>query len=523
MGFESRDEGLTAASVGLRRLIAICRESLRLLKLLQGLGLALCALGASAQDAVELPEIGDSAGAILTPEQDRELGERIMREILRLELKLNDPLTDAYISQLGFRLVAQSDQPERRFNFFVFNSPDLNAFATFGGNIAVNAGLILRVPDENELAGVMAHEAAHVTQNHLARSIESASKVQPLVMLAMVGAILAGGGEAAEAAIVGGQALMQQSQINFTRSNEFEADRVGIQTLARAGFNPIGMAGVFGRFQRAYRIVGPYAPPEYLRTHPVNATRIAEAKNRALAMKVDPRPTDPMYPLIRERVRNLIEDDTRRLLAFYDRADTTGDEIEPTARRYGRALALARANRFDEALATFRALQRDDAPRLIYRLAEAEALVDAGQREVGLTLFGELLSLNQRSRPVSLSYARALLSGRTVTDGRRAEDVMKALLLTSADDAEVQELYSQAAALSGDESRALEAKAEVYYLRGNAFDAINQLEALAKRSDLEYYQRARIEARIEQLAPIVLEERGRMVPGQPQQGAVSAG
>lgn len=480
--------------------------------------LLVCAASVRAQDAVELPEIGDSARAILTPEQDRELGEQIMREIRRLELKLEDPLVDAYIQQLGFRLVAQSDQPERRFNFFVFNSADLNAFATFGGNIAVNAGLILKAPSENELAAVMAHEAAHVTQNHLARSIESASKIQPLIALAMVGAILAGGGQAAEAAIVGGQALMAQSQINFTRSNEFEADRVGIQTLARAGFDPMGMALVFGRFQRAYRIVGEYSPPEYLRTHPVNTTRIAEAKSRAARMQFTQRPADPMYPLIRERVRNLIEEDPRKLIAFYQRADAKVDEIETFARRYGMALALGKANRQAEALAEFRKLQRDDAVRLIYQLAEGEALIDSNQRAAGIALFAELHSLNPRSRSVGASYVRALLAGRTVADGQRAQDVMKTLLLTDPEDAQMHELFSQAAALSGDDARALEAKAEVFYLNGNTLDAINQLESLAKRSDLEYYQRARIEARIEQLSPIAIEERRRGLPPEQRQG-----
>lgn len=471
---------------------------------------------AFAQDALMLPEIGDSAGAILTPEQDRELGEQIMREVRRLGLKFEDPLVDAYIQQLGFRLVAQSNQPERRFNFFVFNSAELNAFATFGGNIAVNAGLILRAPTENELAAVMAHEAAHVTQNHLARSIESASKIQPLIALAMVGAILVGGGEAAEAAIVGGQGLMAQSQINFTRANEYEADRVGIQTLARAGFDPVSMALVFGRFQRAYRIVGEFAPPEYLRTHPVNTTRIAEAKNRAQNIKFTPRPADPMYPLIRERVRNLLEDDPRKLIAFYERADAKGDEIEPFARRYGLGLALGKAGKVDEALAIFRKLKEDDAERLIYRLAEGEALIDAGQRAPGLALFAEMHSLNPRSRSVSASYARALMAGRTVAEGKLAQDVMKTLLLTDPQDAEVQDIYSQAAALAGDDARALEAKAEVFYLNGSTLDAIAQLETLAKRSDLEYYQRARIEARIEQLSPIAIEERRRSIlPGQP--------
>jgi len=467
---------------------------------------------AYAQDAVELPEIGDSAHTIVTPEQDRELGERIMREIRRLNLKFEDPLVDAYIQQLGFRLAAQSDQPERHFEFFVFNAPDLNAFATFGGIVAVNAGLILQAPTESELAAVMAHESAHITQNHIARSIESASKLQPLIALAMVGAILAGGGEAAEAAIVGGQALMAQSQINFTRSNEFEADRVGIQTLARAGFDPVNMALVFARFQRVYRIVGEYAPPEFLRTHPVNATRIAEAKNRAQKMQFTKRPADPMYPLIRERVRNLLEEDPRRLIAFYERADGKSDEIEPIARRYGTALALGKAGRADESLKMFRALQRDDAMRLIYQLGEGEALIELNQREAGLKLFAELHSLNPRSRPVCTSYVRALLAGRTVSEGKRAQDVMKTLLLIDSEDAQVHELFSQAADLAGDNARALEAKAEVFYLNGNTLDAITQLETLAKRSDLHYYQRARIEARIEQLSPIAIEERRRSLP-----------
>ncbi|MBT8448398.1 MAG: M48 family metalloprotease, partial [Gammaproteobacteria bacterium] len=188
--------------------------------------------------------MGSSSNRILPLNLEQELGDNYMR-LLRRELSINsDPLVQSYINQLGFRLVAANpDAEDRKFYFFVVNDPSVNAFAMPGGYIGINSGLIQRAESENEIAGVIAHEIAHVTQRHIARRIEQQQQLSLPSMLAMLGSILimTQDPEAGVAAITGIQAGATQIMINHTRANESEADRVGITTLARAGFNPVGM------------------------------------------------------------------------------------------------------------------------------------------------------------------------------------------------------------------------------------------------------------------------------------------
>ena len=201
-----------------------------------------------AVSTLDLPDIGDSTGAILSPEYERRLGQAFLNHVRRHTPILDDAEIETYIQSIGYRLVSNSDNNVQQFTFFVINDALINAFAAPGGIVGINAGVILNSDTESELAGVMAHEVAHVTQKHMARGAEAQSKMSLPMMAAMLGAILVAtqnpeAGQAAIAAVQGGAA---QAQINFTRANEKEADRIGMQLLTRSGFNPRGMPGFFG-------------------------------------------------------------------------------------------------------------------------------------------------------------------------------------------------------------------------------------------------------------------------------------
>ena len=217
-------------------------------------------MAASAQDAVQLPDFGSSAEALATPDEERQAGEGMLRELRGMNYVLDDPLMVEYIDALGYRLVAQTDSPEHQFTFFVVRSEIINAFAAPGGYVGVHTGLIVMAENESELAAVLAHECAHITQKHILRYFESLKNASLPIMLAMLGALIAaqgaGSGDAAQAAVVGGTALMQQQAINFTRHNEYESDRIGIHTLAQAGYDPMAMATFFSRMERALRSNG---------------------------------------------------------------------------------------------------------------------------------------------------------------------------------------------------------------------------------------------------------------------------
>jgi beta-barrel assembly-enhancing protease len=239
---------------------------------------------AGARDAdVKLPDIGSSAGSVMSPQDQRDYGASVLHELRAYGLVLDDALLDEYINALGYKLVSNSDRPDLPFTFFVVRDNEINAFAVPGGYIAANAGLIMNMSREDELAAVLAHEISHITQQHLLRAYEDMKKMSIPVMLAMLGVLLASSrshDDTGEAAIMTGTSLMQQRQINFTRHDEAEADRVGIQTMARAGYDPMAMADTFATLQRVMRVNG-VDVPEFLLDHPVDTSRIADAKARA--------------------------------------------------------------------------------------------------------------------------------------------------------------------------------------------------------------------------------------------------
>ena len=509
--------------------------------------LCLCLGSAWAADGNQLPEIGSSAAQLISPAEEARYGREMLGEFRRLGYLVEDPLVEAWLQDLGHGLAARSDRPEQAFRFFLVQSRQVNAFATLGGYVGVNAGLVLLAEREDEVAAVVAHEISHATQRHIVRSVEAAQKDALPITLAMLGALVAaqqagGNSDASQAAIAGGLALMQQRQINYTRSNEHEADRIGIQILARSGFDPIAMADFFARLQRATRSQGD-AVPDYLRTHPVTTTRISEAKDRAEKM---PRPApisepsngpiNPLLPgnwqsavalasgpdadlfaLARERLRVLSAETASEALAAYSLNNADADL---PAQRYGKALALLASGKAERALPLLdqllvEARQGSDAHQLWFALPRAEALFRAGREQQAEQAYEGLLQQQPRNRAVALSYAQMLIEQNSVESGKRAQRVLRPLLATDLDDAFMQTSFARASELAGDTVRAAEAHAEAAFLSGRAEDALNQLVRLKEQNELDYVQRARIDARIAEMTPIVLELRKRGIrPGE---------
>ncbi len=539
-------------------------------RLLPAIVAATLSLAAGAEEPVRLPDIGSSAAAILTPDEERQIGEQLLRSLRAANAIADDPLLDEYLSSLGYLLVAHSDRPEQQFTFFAVRSEQINAFASPGGFVGMNTGLIATAENESEVAAVLAHEVAHVTQRHLVRAFESMQKVSLPIMLAMVGALIAAqgaGGDAAQAAVVGGSALLQQQQINFTRANEYEADRIGIQTLASAGFDPNAMATFFWRMGRATRANTGEGVPEFLRTHPVTTTRISEAKDRAtqiareqpaetpvvedagvLALYAPPSatgrrssaleiygsheerarfarelraarerarattlPRDPSaFMRFRERARVLGSNDPVELVAYYQRSLAAGGG-DRAALRYGLALAQTRAGQPQDAIATLQPLLREHADQPAFVLAMAEAEDAAGRPAQARERLAALAARLPGNRAVAIAHAQQLVASGSPQAAATAVEVLRPLL--SGDDALLQLTFARACQLAGDEIRAGEAHAEVALLNGRFDDALQQLNNLLRRTDVDYYQRARIEARIAQITPVALEQRRRMVPG----------
>ncbi len=513
-------------------------------RLLTALITAALAVSAGAQDDVRLPDLGSSANALISPQEADDYGASMLREMRSLDMVVDDPLLDDYINDLGYRLAANCGTPKVHFEFFVVKDSEINAFAAPGGYIAVNSGTITTSQNESELAGVIAHEIGHITQHHLERAFEDAKKDAPLMALVLLGAIAAGtashSGDAPMSILAGGQGLLAQKSINFTRHDEIEADRVGIQTLANAGFDPNAMANFFTRMQDvASADAGGIDVPSLLKDHPLTTQRISDAKSRAGALIAEQKahPTgitlqkstwekstapiafvkDPTalgaslystkdgidtWALMRERVR-VLAGDAPKLAIYYSANLQNQHGFDTPSNRYGYALALIRSGRGSEAIGQLQPLLKSRPTSLVLKLALADARLQAGQRALALDAYKDLNTQSPRNRAVALAYADALAIGDKL-QAATAANLLRPLL-DNASEPEIFSSYARASEKSGDSIRAGEAFADASYYSGRPFDALEQLKRLLKRNDLDYYARARIQGRLIELTPLVME------------------
>ncbi len=530
----------------------------RLVAPVAALVLAVASLCAPAQET-RLPDIGSSAGAVLSPARQAEYGQMLLAQLRHYDYVLEDPLVEGWLRGAGTRLAAASDQPQQPFTFFMMRDRSINAFATLGGYIGMNAGLVLAAETEDEVAAVLAHEVAHVTQSHVLRGVERAQRDQVPMLLAMLGAIAVASqsgsnssDDAAMAVLAGAQGLALQRQIDYTRSNESEADRLGIRTLARSGYDPDAMASMFERMQAASRTnQGGERErlPDYLRTHPVTTTRISEARSRAERLGRDtvtavtttpegsvtqrvlvdaapqpaPRALDnPLLPVslrlppgstggadavqfgwARERLRVLSANTPAAAIREYEAMRRSGTLDD--AQRYGLAIARLRTNDLDTAARELGELLARYPGDVWLALGLAEADARAGRTAAADRRFEALLDRMPRNPAVVLTYAGVLAERDGPDAGRRAQAILRPLLNASGNDPAFQRAFARASEKAGDPVRAGEAWAEAAFLGGRAEQALIQLNTLKKRDDLDYYARARIDARIATITPTVLE------------------
>ena len=447
---------------------------------------------------VRLPELGDAAEATLSPADERALGEAFMREIRARLTLVDDPLVERYVQSLGYRLVASSDRRDLAFTFFVVDDESLNAFAAPGGFIGLNSGMILATESESEFASVLAHEIAHVTQRHIVRAIDHASRSNLPVLAGILAAVIVGAhdveaGQATAAAVIGTRA---QSQINFTRQNEMEADRVGIRILADAGFDPRAMAGVFEKLENAARYSA--RPPEYLSTHPVTTNRIAEARDRAERLPYRQHESSERYYLVRARLRVRTATDARQVLEQLVDEHSTGHAQSAAANAYGQAIAMIRLGRDDDARAILEHLVETYPDRLTFLDELAGTLLRSGNLARALELYSEGLALYPNDRILVRGYAAAL------NEAGRPADILTLIDefgRSNAIGSEMYRLRADAYQRLGRMSESRSDLAEHYYQSGRLDQAISQLR-LASRDlaqNQDFYAAARIEARLEEL------------------------
>lgn len=472
---------------------------------------------AAAQDSRNaLPDIGNPASTTLSLEDEYRIGRTIVRQLRETGQLVEDPEVTEYIQSVGQRLASQAHEGAHRFTFFVVRDAGINAFALPGGFVGINAGLLTATRNESELAGVLAHEIAHVTQRHIARSIQAAGRANMASAAAMLAAVLIGATTGMPAdmllgTVTAAQGLAAQQQINFTRANEAEADRIGVGILAAAGFDPMGLPNFFWTMQQRLGGAGANTPP-LLRTHPVTTERIAETRDRVEQLPRGPASDSVGYGLIRERLRVQMsppESDFRAMYADADGADLPSSD----ARRYGRALALMAAGAPHEAVPILADLRERHPDVTLYHAALGQAQLAAGAAEESRRTLEEAQRLFPRNVPITIRYAEALMqTGRK----KQAHQVLLDLFNNVAPTPEQARFIALVASAAGDTADAHHYMAEYHVMSGDLNMAIGQLQLALAVPEVTEVQRQRYEARIKELEEYLPKgRRAREIAGAP--------
>jgi predicted Zn-dependent protease len=451
--------------------------------------------------ANNLPDMGNSVDEVLSPSDEARLGREVMSQLRGMHALLDDPLVDRYLQGVGQRLASQSTSAEDPFLFFAVRDSRINAFALPGGYVGVNTGLIVVTRNESELAGVLAHEVSHVSQRHIAQRMADSRQSNLITGAATLAAILAGAGtgnpQVVQGAISAGMAATVQTAISFTLQNEKEADRVGMQLLAGAGFDPRGMPSFFEQMAQQSRFYET-AYSDFLRTHPLDTERISEATERARLAAPHPVTLAPsrVYLLIRSRVRALTADDLiANQTAFRTETNRT-QGIEQEAARYGLGLALLRqgqAGAAQEELASL-VTQAPDVPE--YLLALAEAQQANHQAQEALSSYRKGLRIFPSDTVLSLEYARELL---TEGDPQAAYTQLLATPPTPEITGRRLRLLAQATEQLGKNGESHLNLGEYLAFQGQTRDALTQMSYALKETDLDAGDRARVESRRKEL------------------------
>jgi predicted Zn-dependent protease len=453
--------------------------------------------------ADELPDLGDVSQSALSPVQERKLGESIMGQIRSDPAYLNDPEVTDYLNTLGYRLVANSPDPAEPFEFFAISDSTINAFALPGGFVGVHTGLLLMAQSESELASVLSHEISHVTQRHIARLIAAQQRAGLASMAALAVAILAArsNSDVSAAAIAAAQAGSIQSQLNFTREHEREADRIGLQIMEKSGFDVHAMPVFFERLQKATRVYENGAP-SYLRTHPLTYERIADIQSRIEGVPFRQIPDSLEFQLVRARL-SAREGDARDAVTNFDRIlaeHKFGTEAVP---RYGLVVALLRAGDRSRARKEMALLLGLKAKSPMIDALAAQTLISSGEVEKGLATYRDSLRANPSRKALIYGYADALIAA------NKAADAIQFLSgsMDGRADPQLYEFQARAYTLMGKRLLQHRALAEVYALRGNLPGAIEQLQIAQKAGDGDFYQKSSVEARLKELIAADTENR----------------
>jgi len=466
------------------------------------LSLLLISSGApSSAQELKLPNLGESSTSMFSAEFEHQLGRNWLRFFRSQVPTVDDPLLHEYLEHLIYLLVSHSKLEDRRVEVVVVDSPQINAFAVPGGVIGINNGLLLYAQTEDELVTVLSHEIAHLSQRHFSRGVEFRQQNQPLTLAAMLASFVlmaTAGADVGMAAMSATQAAAESSALRYSRTNEQEADRVGMQTLVEAGFDPHAAPTMFERMMQASRYSSADRMPEFLRTHPLSENRIADTRNRARQHPKQEPSVSLDYQLMRARVANQLATSPEEAVQTF-RGELDGTPRSTEAATYGLVLALTSAGKPAEAGLELDGIWSRNPDRVEYIIADAEIDMARNQPNKAVDKLAARLKVTPGNHPLTMAYANALLMDQKP---HIAEQVLVAQSKLKPNDPGLWYLLAEVQGLSGNISGLHQSRAEYFILNGNLDAAEKQLSYALKLTRGDYPTNAKINQRLADIAEI---------------------
>jgi beta-barrel assembly-enhancing protease len=470
---------------------------LRLFTVLALLAPLFFAAPALASDASPLPELGDPAGGIISPDQEYRLGRNWLRQLHSQVPVLNDPLVQEYVEHLVYRLASHSDLKEPDLAIVVINSRDINAFAVPGGVIGLNAGLIIHAEREDEVAAVIAHEIAHVSQRHFVRRYADSQRLNRAMLAAMLASLavaIAGDTDAGVAGMMASQAAAIQQQLAYSRHHEREADRVGMQILVNAGMDPDAMPRFFERLQRNRQFAG--RPMEFLSTHPITEERIADSRARAATLPAATTADSATYQLVKARLLSGFFGEPELGVAHFSAQYRGGASLQQQAAGYGLALSAMRARDYTLSENVLATLRQQFPDQLWYRIAQAELAQAQQQHDKAIEQLRELSTLMPGNYAISVMLADSLIRTGAADE---AAQLLDPILRKRHNDVALWRMGADAWGRSGQLGLAHLARGEALFLSGADQRAMDQLRYAMDYSKDNFPLHSRIKARLREM------------------------
>lgn len=443
----------------------------------------------------QLPEIGVVASDVLTIDKEKVIGDIIMRQMRGQAPLVLDPVLQEYIQGIGNRLVIEADNAKFPFKFFMINNPVINAFAFYGGHIGIHTGLIAQASTESELASVFAHEIAHVTQRHLARRAQSQQRSAPLQIASLIGGLLLAiaDPEAGIAAVNAGMAGSQQASINFTRNNEKEADNIGINILYRAGFDPQGAPGFFGKLAEQAR--GRSNQLAFLQTHPLPEDRIAQTVTRARSYGEKKVPPSLDFHLAKARVIARYITIPERNIPFLQNRLSNSNSVEQKALRYGLAISLFESEQYTASKDILDPLLNDDPENLFYLDLMTDIYIKLENPRKAINLLSPHWNHRPQNQVLTLNLANAYISA---LNYEPAIEMLRDILLLDNQNFLAYQLLHDAYERNQQKKDAHMVQAEIYALISAYPLAIDELQFAYNQVKTDTIEKQRIKGRISQ-------------------------